>query len=165
MSPLPLLKNKIRETLPPILPDWFDEGFKEVFNQLPFFLRMCWLKAISGAWSTAVRSSSIANRRCVFGCIDARDSLVHYLVCPVLWQFARETLHVSEPSIEMKCRLCLSEPSSDKFKMLAFCYSLYHGVVNDPVRMNFEGHPNSAQVVQLRAIDLSRRSRFLVGGG
>ena len=111
----------------------------------------------------SVRLSSIIGRCCVFGCIDARDSLVHYLVCPVLWQFARENLNVSEPAIDLPCRLCLSEPTTDSFKMLAFCHSLYHKMINDPLCMNIDGHPCCSQVGQLRAIDPARDSRYLVG--
>ena len=158
-------EEEIREPLPPFPSGWFNGAFKAVFEQLPLYLRMCWLKTISGAWCTAVRLSSVENRCCVFGCIDARDSLVHYLVCPILWQFARETLNVSEPAIVMPCRLCLKEPTYDSFKLLAFCHSLHHKVVNDPLCMNMDGHPCCSQIVQLRAIDLAKDSRYLVGEG
>ena len=158
-------EEELRETLPPILPHWFNEGVKERFNHLPLYLRMCWFKTISGAWCAADRLSSVVNGRCVFGCTDARDSFVHYIICPVLWQFLRETLHVSEPSVEMSQWMRLCEPTTDKFKMIVFCYSLCHGVVNDPMCVNFEGHPNSAQVVQLRVLDLARHSCYLGSGG
>ena len=123
--------DSAREALPPIPCNWFNVGFKEVLHQLPLFLRMCWFKTISGAWCTSVRLHSIMDRPCIFGCIDSKDELVHYLICPVLWQFARETLKLPEPSLALNHRLCLCEPTVDKFKLLAFCHSLFHTCVND----------------------------------
>ena len=111
-----------------------------------------------------MRLSSVDGRPCVFGCCDSRDELVHYLVCPVLWQFAREHLKFQEHSIQVYHRLCLCDPSVEKFKMLAFCHSLYHSCVNDFECIDNEGLPNSSQVVQLRAADLARHSFHLVGG-
>jgi len=143
---------------------WFGNGFNDIFVQLPLFLRMCWLKTICGAWCTSVRLHSVMDRPCIFGCIDSRDELVHYLICPVLWQFARECLNVQELSIQVDARLCLCNPSVDKFKLLAFCHSLYHSCVNDSGCMNVEGLPNSGQCVQLRAIDLARHCYHLVNG-
>lgn len=154
----------ISDSLPPMNPGWFNSGFNDVFVQLPLFLRMCWLKTISGAWCTSVRLHSVMDRPCIFGCADTRDELVHYLICPVLWHFARECLNVQEPSVQVDARLCLCNPSVEKFKLLVFCHSLYHSRVNDSVCMNSEGLPNSGQCVQFRAIDLARQCYHLVNG-
>ena len=91
--------------------------------------------------------------------------LSHYLVCPVLWQLARESLHLPEQTLFVEHRLCLCEATVDKFRMLAFCHSLYHSCVNDTECMNSDGLPLSGQVAQQRACDLARRCIHLVGEG
>ena len=40
--------------------------------------------------------------------------------------------------------------------MSVFRDSLYYSVVNDPACLNSEGHPNTAEVLQLIAIDLAK---------
>jgi len=154
-----------RASIPALPPLWFVAGVKIVLASLPHFLRMCWLKTISGGWCTSVRLHSVKDRPCIFGCTGSKDMLSHYLVCPVLWQLARESLHLPEPSLFVEHRLCLCEPTVDKLRMLAFCHCLYHACVNDTECMKSDGLPCTGQVVQLRACELARHCIHLVGGG
>ena len=151
-------------SIPPFDPQWFNDGFKEVFAQLSLHVRMCWLKSITGAWCTSVRLHSIDGRQCISGSIDSKDEVLHYLECPILWQFARENMRIQESSILVSQRLCLCGASIDKLKLLAFCHALYHSCVNGSGCMTFEGFPHSSRVVQLRARGLVRNCFHMVGG-
>ena len=103
--------------------DWFGPLSAQL-GLVSIFLRMCWLKTITGGWCTSVRFQTVQNRGCVFGCTDVRDELSHYLRCPILWQFACEAPHIREESISMLYRICLIDPSLSKFKTLAFRHAL-----------------------------------------
>ena len=59
---------------------------------------MVWWKSVCGAWTTSHRLHEINQLPCVFGCTDSKDTLSHYLVCPVLWQLAREVCPNEESS-------------------------------------------------------------------
>jgi hypothetical protein len=162
------LYYKAKVTLNPLelalIPDnWFEE-VNLCLACMPIYVRMCWLKSVTGAWCTSVRLHTIIDRGCIFGCIDSKDELCHYLICPVLWQFARDTLHPSELSVMVPQRLCLQEPSSVKLKTLAFCHALYHACVNDTVCMDNHGFARSAPIVQQRAAEICRFCLHLVGG-
>ncbi len=129
--------------------------------QSGLFLRVCWFKALIGGWTTSDRLQLDLRWKCVFGCIDCDDEIRHYFVCRVLWQFARETLHIREQSGLLEERLCIVSPSIDKLRLLAFCHCLYHAVRNDDVCI-VNGTLASPQIVQYRALALARHARFLV---
>ena len=99
---------------------------------------------------------------CIFGCIDSEDELRHYLICPVIWQIARETLNLQEDSISIGERLCLINPSVSKLKLLAFCHSLYHACKNDRECVQSNGQIQSPLIVQNRATDIARFVKHLV---
>ena len=139
---------------------WFTD-LNRLLEVSCLFLRVCWLKAIAGAWCTSVRLHTAIQWPCIFGC-DARDELVHYLVCPILWQFARETLRLPEPSLLIEARLALVEPSIDKLRALAFVHTLYHSCRNDPGCVDPEGHICTPERVQYRASQLCRSVRCFV---
>ena len=98
----------------------------------------------------------------IFGCADAKDEFSHYLVCPILWQFAREFIIAEEPSLSIESRLCLVEPNIDKLRALAFVYSLYHACKNDPGCSSDDGSLLRPDIVQIRASELARAVRHLV---
>ena len=91
--------------------------------------------------------------------------LSHYLVCPVLWQLARQLLNLPELSLSVEHRHGICEPTVDKIRMLAFCHSLYHACVNDTECMRSDSLQCTGQVAQLRACELARHCIHLVGGG
>ena len=103
---------------------------------------------------------SVIQESCIFGCSDARDEVVHYLRCTILWHFARETLKIQEDSIFIGPRLCLVETSLQKLKMLAFTHSMYHSLKNDPRCVGQDGYPVNANSMQLAASNLCRALSF-----
>ena len=123
---------------------------------------MCWLKAIAGAWCTTTRMHESVIWPCVFGCKDCPDSLTHYLVCPILWQFPREFMSLEDPGLSIGSRLCLSNPSTDKLTSLAFVHTLYHWIKKDPCCVKHNGLIQSPCIVQQRATELSRAIIHLV---
>ena len=116
------------------------------------FLRMCWLKAITGAWTTTSRMHQDIVWPGIFGC-EACDEVKHYLECPILWQFARETLHLQEYSILIGERLCLINPSIPKLKLLAFCHTLYHACKNDKECVQSDGGIQPSLVIYTEQSD------------
>ena len=141
--------------------NWFHD-LQAVFQQCGLFLRMCWLKAIAGAWTTTSRMHQDIVWPCIFGCTDARDEVRHYFICPVVWQIARETLNLQEDSISIGERLCLINPSVSKLKLLAFCHTLYHSCKNDRECVQSNGEIQSPLIVQNRASDIARFVKHLV---
>ena len=161
------LHEKAKTTLLPLAPfdmpiGWFDGLHLELMKQTPY-IKTCWLKTITGAWCTSSRLASVQGRPCIFGCQDTRDELVHYLLCPILWQFARSSLKIDEESIHFLSRVCVSEPTSDKLKLLAFAHALYHCCVNDSSCMTEGGMPRSSQMVQHKASEVNNYCLHLIG--
>ena len=135
-------------------PNWFADLYK-VFSTCNVYLRLCWLKAISGAWCTSARFPLSPQHSCLYGCA-ARDELNHYLICPVLWQIARESLSLSEDSVLVEERLCCIHPSLSKLQLLAFAHTLYHANVNDTCVVFRNGCLACPRVVQSRAAQVDR---------
>ena len=125
------------------------------------YLRLCWLKAISGAWCTSARFPLSPQHSCLYGCA-ARDELNHYLICPVLWQIARESLSLSEDSVLVEERLCCIHPSLSKLQLLAFAHTLYHANVNDTCVVFRNGCLACPRVVQSRAAQVARNIKHMI---
>ena len=136
----------------------------ECLSAVSSYIKMCWLKSVAGAWCTGVRLQTHNGRGCIFGCVDTRDELCHYLMCPALWQLARDTLGIQETSVFILHRLCICEPTALKFKTLAFCHALYHACVNDSHCIAADGMPRGAMIVQHKAHENSSYCLQLVGG-
>ncbi len=149
-----------------VTPFWFGE-LRVILGGSKVFIRMCWLKTVSGGWCTTYRMHELVKWPCIFGC-EACDEITHYLECPILWQFATEQIG-AEHSILVGERLCLSNPNVQKLKTLALCHFVYHSCKNDEVcalgLTHFCLHPNSAPpwpTVQSRASGFSKVGRHLV---
>ena len=138
---------------------WFS-SLECQLTKCPLFIRVCWLKAISGAWCTSRRLHTGANLPCVFGC-DAADEFMHYIVCPVLWLFPGEHLSHREDSLAIEARLCLVEPSIAKLRALAFVHTLYHAVMHDPACFISDSELKPPRIVQSRASDMCRHVKHL----
>ena len=95
--------------------DWYN-NLLEVFQNCKVLLRMSWFKAITGGWTTPIRMHENYRRPCILGCRDARDEFHHYLLCPVLWQLAREQIGPEE-AFSREERLCLQCPSRHKLRL------------------------------------------------
>ena len=160
---------KLAVTLKPLYPNgdlpqnWWGATF-ECLRGVSSYIKMCWLKTVAGAWCTGVRLQTHRGRGCIFGCKDARDELCHYLLCPALWQLARDALRIQETSIFILQRLCISEPTTMKLKTLAFCHALYHACANDCHCIAADGMPMGALIVQHKAHENSSYCLQLIGG-
>ena len=146
------------------LPMQWGRATFECLSCVSSYVKMCWLKSVTGAWCTSVRHQIHRGRGCIFGCCGVRDELCHYLSCPVLWHFARDSLGIQEDSILVLHRLCISFPSSVKLKTLAFCHALYHACINDSHCIASDGVLMSACIVQSRAHENANFCLQLVGG-
>ena len=82
------------------------------------YLSMCWLKAIGGGWTTSVRMHESISLPSVFGCRECIDEINHYLICPLLWQLAKEALNLNETSFEIGHMLCLTEVNINRVRLL-----------------------------------------------
>ena len=142
-------------------PNWFSD-LCTLFAGTNTYLRMCWLKAIGGAWTTTSRMHESIIWPCVFGCADSKDEFVHYMQCPILWQLAREALKVREDYFSIGHRLCFVDCSRDKLKLLSYCHSLYHAVRHDAGSISFDGNILHNRITQYRAHQLARTLRPLV---
>ena len=141
--------------------DWFPK-FKELFKGVSSFLRMCWLKAIGGAWTTTWRMHEPIKWPCIFGCTDCLDEIQHYLFCPILWQLGREALSISEHHFCLGHRLCFIDCSLDKLRLLAYVHLLYHALKNDRECVQCNGQIKSSFLVQKKSSNLVKSLRPLV---
>ena len=148
-------------------PNWFAD-LNSLLCNCNVHTRLCWLKAVAGAWCTSARFAGAPAKYhdstlpCVFGCVDCTDEITHYLICPVLWSFAREALNLHETTIFVGERLCFLNPSFDKLSLLTFCHILYHAVCNDAGCFSPSGALQAPEIVQDRAFQLSRNVKHLV---
>ena len=131
-------------------PNWLGL-IKTAFEESNIFLRMCWLKAIGGGWTTSTRMHESVSLPCIFGCVDCRDEFRHYIICPILWQLAKEALDMQETSFAVGHRLCLSSVNLNKVKLLGYCHLLYHTIRKDSECFNNDGTIKPSVVVQRRA--------------
>ena len=131
-------------------PNWLNL-IKVDFECSNVFLRMCWLKAIGGGWTTSIRMHESVALPCVFGCVDCKDEFRHYLICPILWQLAREALDMRETSFAVGDRLCLTSSNVDKLELLGYCHLLYHSLRKDSECYDRNCLVRSPEVVQRRA--------------
>ena len=134
----------------------------QIFVGTNSYLRMCWLKAVAGAWTTTVRMHSIHILPCIFGCPQARDQFRHYLICPILWQLAREALSLSEEYFSIGHRMCLVDCSKDKLRLLAYSHILYHALKNDTDCVNASGIIKDSQYIQQNSSNLIKALRPFV---
>ena len=148
-----LLASKARITLSPEVAStivmnrcWFEE-LLPILHSCKILLRVCWLKAITGAWTTSIRMHDGPPWPCIFGCLDARDEFNHYMLCPILWQLVREQIGPVD-IISVGDRLCLSAacpPSRQLLRQLALAHLTYHSCRKDKViitLMNDLAHHN-----------------------
>ena len=141
--------------------DWFPK-LEELFKSTNSFLRMCWLKAIGGAWTTTRRMPELIKWPCVFGCLDCSDEIRLYMQCPVLWQLAREALSISEQYFSLGHRLCFIDCSVDKLRLMAYAHLLYHAIRNDSNCVQSNRLMKSPQLVQQKSTNLVKALRPLV---
>jgi len=135
--------------------DWLPK-IRASFAGTNSYLSMCWLKAIGGGWTTSVRMHESICLPCVFGCLDCFDEYKHYLICPILWQLAREALSLMETSFEIGHRLCLSEVNINKLRLLGYCHSLYHHIRRSQECYDSDGFVKDSCFIQRFAVESAR---------
>lgn len=140
--------------------EWFLR-VRPILDNCKYYLRMCWLKAICGAWCTTYRMHEEIKWPCIFGCTDSRDDIGHYLLCPILWQFASEHIGCI-PSVFLEARLCLVNPCIESVRALAFVHTLYHCCKNDLECKLHDGRICGPRIVQNRAAQFSRHVKHLI---
>ncbi len=86
---------------------------------------MCVFKCIIGGWTTSHRMHEPVKHSCLLGCAHANDDIRHYLLCSPLWQIAGQALG-AEPPLDLAARLCLVEPCTERARLLALTFQLYH---------------------------------------
>ena len=110
------------------------------------------------SWTTSHRMHEDNKLPCIFGCSNsdccAADTIGHYMICPSLWQLAREVCP-DEESPSFASRLCLVTPSRDKLTRLGIVFGIYHACKNDQVSISSAG-PTSPSVVQSRAVGFAK---------
>ena len=84
------------------------------------------LKTWVNSWATSHRSHESVQHRCLFGCDDARDSMNHYVMCPILFAITRQLVPAT-PACPLK-RIGLIDPSKESILCVACAFSGYHAV-------------------------------------
>ena len=136
---------------------------RATFASTNSYLSMCWLKAIGGGWTTSVRMHESISLPCIFGCLDCLDNLQHYLVCPILWQLAKEALNLQETSLEIGHRLCVTEVNINRLRLLGYCHTLYHSIRRSSGCYDSDGNIRDSRFVQNFAASLVRAFLPLIG--
>ena len=131
-----------------------------MLDQCKCFLRLCWLRAIAGAWCTMVRMHEETICPCIFGCTDARDEFGHYIMCAVLWHILSEVLGHSL-SIDVDARLYLKKTSVRTLQAFACTHVVDHSKTDLGCKRS-HGSIAHHSVVQCRASDCARAARHLV---
>ena len=126
-----------------------------IMQEVKIHCRMVWWKTVCGAWTTSHRMHEADQLPCVFGCTDAKDTLCHYLICPVLWQLAREVCPL-EVSSDLPSRLCLVSPSKDSLNRLSIAFGIFHAVKNDMQCSFSSATASTPSFVQARAVGFAR---------
>ena len=134
--------------------DWFPKLLK-AFSGTSSYLSMCWLKAVGGGWTTSVRMHESVLLPCVFGCLDCRDAVRHYLTCPILWQLAREALNLNQ-FFDVGHRACLSEVNINRVRLLGYCHTSYHHIRNSSECSDADGNVRVSCHIQSFAVSLIR---------
>jgi len=115
----PIIKHQIRLPI-----DWYDRVQNTLKSCSPH-LCSCVFKTWIGGWTTSHRMHEPTTMRCLFGCADEKDTIMHYVQCAPLWLLAGETLHCTPPFSIAK-RLCIDEPTPEQVRLLALCFQGYH---------------------------------------
>ena len=87
---------------------------------------MAVLRTWINSWATSHRSHDPTILPCLFGCLEGKDSLQHYIHCPHL--FALMRYHNGTVSEDPLSRLGLVNPSLDSLNILCSTFAGYHSV-------------------------------------
>ena len=125
-------------------------------------LSMCWLKAVGGGWTTSVRMHESVLLPRVFGCLECKDELRHYLTCPNLWQLAREALSLMETSLDVGHRLCYTKVNTNRVRFSGYCHTLYHHIRRSSECADADSYVKCSRFIQNFAVSLTRALVHLI---
>ena len=99
------------------------------------------LKTWLNGWATSHRMHEEIALHCVLGCVDAPDSLNHYVLCPHMYAFQKFIFDgISDDPL---IRFGIKSPCAANFKVLSFLFSAYHALKSDiragKIRMHQDG--------------------------
>ena len=88
------------------------------------------IKTFTNGWLTTYRMQEVPKLPCIFGCEDCKDDLLHYSCCPSLWTIVGEigSLPFDPAALSASDRLCLTNPTFDKFRVCGAACWLYHAL-------------------------------------
>ena len=97
----------------------------ECLRRLDKFIAVSWLKTVCNGWCTSHRMHEDKLLQCIFGCVGCKDTLSHYLSCPILWSIIDSVFRCPiGPTVFH--RLGLHAPSPQTIIMLVTAQSMYH---------------------------------------
>ena len=88
------------------------------------------IKTLTNGWLTSSRLQEVPVLPCIFGCIDERDDLVHYVSCSPLWTLVGECGVLPHPPARRSSsdRRSLTSPTFDNFRLCGIACWLYHAL-------------------------------------
>jgi hypothetical protein len=84
------------------------------------------LKTWVNSWATSHRYHESIRHGCLFGCDDAKDSMNHYVMCPILYGLTVQ-LCPATSSCPLK-RIGLIDPTRDSVLRVACAFAGYHAI-------------------------------------
>ena len=99
-----------------------------ILKKSPGSVQTAFFKTIINSWATTCRMQESPKLPCIFGCLDCKDELDHYLTCPTLWTLAASSTPLPLVFLELgpRERLCMFNTTQDGLKILAAVYRGYH---------------------------------------
>ena len=88
------------------------------------------IRTWANSWATSERYKETHRLPCIFGCLNARDELSHYIQCEVLWTMiaACTGSRLEDLTITDAQKLCWCTPSLWSCKRLTVAFSVYHAL-------------------------------------
>ena len=84
------------------------------------------LKTWLNGWVTSHRMQEDPILPCLLGCLDQKDTLKHYIMCPHMYAFQRFPL--AEVSSDPLVRFGFKDPSLQSMRISSCLFSAYHAV-------------------------------------
>ena len=119
--------------------------FNKVLGKIPSSFRrglaMIFIKTLSNSWCTTEWSHETVRLPCVFGCLDCKDNLSHYLKCEPFWTIIISSLNMHQSWLQCTpaAKLCLTHISPQNLFLMGIAFKTYHAL-----RIDFEDLINKA---------------------
>ena len=123
---------------------------------------MVMIKTLVGAWCTSARFKEDTLHNCLFGCLDHKDDMRHYVFCPKLWAglaVETNTNFVAPPL----ARLGLDPPSLAQMLLVHHAFVTYHDLKRSKILLLASGTVEDNILVVSASMRLAiRTSRWAV---